>query len=379
MTVDTTADQPGGPSGRSKPRSQRRKRVVRILQIVISLVIVVGIFALVIPKIANYRDVWKTITELTPLELGSMVAATIFNLFTYWWRMMAAMPGLTTAQAAVNNQTSTTIANILPGGGVIAIGVAVEMFHSWGFTASQISLLITLTGIWNSFLKLGLPIISVALLALSGQATTALLIPAVIGLLILIGCVVVFALILRKRELARAIGNALGRAWSRIRRLLRREPVTDWGDRAVRFRHVTIELIARRWVPLTLTTLLSHLALYFVLLLCLRNVGVSQQEVSWIQVLAVFSLGRLVTALPITPGGVGFVELAYIGGLVLAGRSHADVPLPEFRAQVTAAVLMFRALTYGIQIPLGGFTYIIWRLKGSWRKPVPHEAAAAPA
>jgi hypothetical protein len=31
---------------------------------------------------------------------------------------------------------------------------------------------------------------------------------------------------------------------------------------------------------------------------------------------------------------------------------------------------VFRTLTYGIQIPLGGFTYLIWRLNKSWRKPV---------
>jgi hypothetical protein len=54
-----------------------------------------------------------------------------------------------------------------------------------------------------------------------------------------------------------------------------------------------------------------------------------------------------------------------------------------FKTQITAAVLLFRALTYGAQIPLGALTYVVWRLKRSWRKPVPHEppdpsAAEAP-
>jgi uncharacterized membrane protein YbhN (UPF0104 family) len=39
-----------------------------------------------------------------------------------------------------------------------------------------------------------------------------------------------------------------------------------------------------------------------------------------------------------------------------------------------AAVLLFRVLTYGIQIPIGGFTYIIWRVKSDWRRPA--DAAA---
>jgi len=36
---------------------------------------------------------------------------------------------------------------------------------------------------------------------------------------------------------------------------------------------------------------------------------------------------------------------------------------------VTAGVLVFRALTYGIQIPIGGITYIIWKANKRCRKP----------
>jgi uncharacterized membrane protein YbhN (UPF0104 family) len=348
-------------------RKTRRKRLIRIGQGVVSVVITVAIFALVIPKIADYGAVWKALGALTPLELSGLVLATIFNLFTYWWQMMAAMPGLTTGQAAVNNQTGTTISNIIPAGGVIALGVVVEMFRSWRFTATAISLEITLTGIWNSFLKLGLPVIALALVAATGHADPTLLIPALIGLLILAGCVLLFVLALWRKESARSIGKGLGRAWSWVRKLVRKPPVTTWGDGAVRFRHDTNDLVSQRWIRLTLTTILSHLALYFILLLALRDVGVSNAEVSWAEVLAVFAFGRIVTAIPLTPGGVGLVEFTYIAGLVLAGKNHADVPYELFKAQVAAAVFMFRFLTYGIQIPLGAVTYMIWRRKEGWR------------
>jgi uncharacterized membrane protein YbhN (UPF0104 family) len=350
---------------------------MRGIQIAISVIVVVGIFALVLPKIASYRSVWSTITDLTWLELLSLVLAATFNLFTYWWQMMSALPGLKLGQAAVNNQTTTTIANIIPGGGVVALGMTYAQLHSWGFTGSQIALMISTTGIWNSFMKLGLPVIALAILAITGQATTALLIPAVIGLAILAGSLVLFALMLWRKHFARAIGDALGRAWSRIRAVLRRPPVTDWGEGAVRFRKQTIKLVAKRWIPITATTVVSHLALWFVLVLALRHVGVADHEISWAQILAVFAFARLLSAAPITPGGVGLVELALIGGLYAAGKSHADVPLDLFRAQIAAAVLLYRTLTYGLQIPLGGFTYVIWRRKKSWRKAPPHEEPAA--
>jgi uncharacterized membrane protein YbhN (UPF0104 family) len=103
--------------------------------------------------------------------------------------------------------------------------------------------------------------------------------------------------------------------------------------------------------------------------------------VSTIQVLAIFAFVRLLSAIPITPGGVGVVELSLIGALYAAGRRHADVPFDVFKTQVTAAALLFRALTYGVQIPLGGFTYLIWQRKKSWRKPQPEppQPSAVPA
>ncbi len=337
---------------------KRASTAKRLIQAAISLVIVVGIFVYAIPRFADYSAVWDTINDLTPLELGSLVLAMVFNLFTYWLANMAALPGLTLGKAAVVTQTTTSVANTLPAGGAIAVGLTYTILHSWGFDGQAIALYIGVTGIWNIFLKLGLPILSLALLAITGQANPALLVAALIGLAVLAVAVTLFALALRRKEFARRIGDRLGRIVSWFRRLFRKPAITTWGEQAVGFRSRTIVLVADRWFRLTWTTILSQLALWFVLLLSLRSVGISEQEVSALQVLAVFSFGRLLTALPITPGGVGFVELGYIGGLAAAGGS---------KPEVVAAVLLFRVLTYGIQIPIGAFTYMIWRARSSWR------------
>ena len=81
-------------------------------------------------------------------------------------------------------------------------------------------------------------------------------------------------------------------------------------------------------------------------LLTIRLVGITATQVTWVELLGIFSLGRLLTAAPITPGGVGLVEFTYIAGLVLAGGG-------QIRAQAVAAALLFRLLTYGLQIPPG--------------------------
>jgi uncharacterized membrane protein YbhN (UPF0104 family) len=357
-------------------KAARKKRIWRIVQIAFSVVLVVAIFVYAIPKLADYSAVWTTITAMTWLEITTLVAATIFNLFTYWWQNMASLPGLRTPQAAVCNQTTTTVADTVPAGGYIALGLTYGIYRSWGFSNGAITLSILVTGVWNIFMKLGLPIIALAALAVTGAATASLLTAAAVGVAFLVAGVVLFALILWKESLARSIGSFFSRVVNKVLGVVRKGPVDDWGKAAVRFRKNSIELVRKRWGILTFTTVLSHLALYFILLLALRHVGVSEEEISWAQVLGVFAFGRLLTAVPLTPGGLGVIELSYIGGLILAGRDHADVSPDVFRAQVAAAVLVFRLLTYGVQIPLGGFTYVIWRTNKSWRREPPADELA---
>jgi putative heme transporter len=347
----------------SEAEQRSKSNVWRYVSALVSLLIVVGIFVYAIPKFADYAEVWKAITTLTPIEMGSLIAATIFNLFTYWWANMAALPGLRLWRAAVVTQTTTSVANTLPGGGAIAIGLTYSILHSWGFTGTQVALYVGVSGIWNIFMKLALPVLSVVFLVLSGSKSAAFISAALIGLAVLAGAVVLLAAVFKSEALARRVGNGIARVLSAVRRVFRKPPVTGLDERAAKFRADTIDLVSRRWIRLTWTTLLSQLALFFILLLSLRHLGVSEQEVSTAQVFAVFSFGRLISALPITPGGLGVIELGYIGGLVGAGGD---------KAAVVAAVLLFRTLTFGIQIPLGGFTYLIWRAKKSWRR-VPDE------
>jgi uncharacterized membrane protein YbhN (UPF0104 family) len=342
----------------------------RVLQAVISLVIVVGIFVGVMPLIADYGDVFETIKAMTGLEMGSLVLFGLWNLATYWFVLTAALPGLRLREAAVVNQASTAVSNTLPAGGVIGVGVSITMLTSWGFTIGSIGRSAVVTGIWNNFVKLGMPVLAVSLLALEGELTPARVTAAAIGIAVLVGAVVVFGLLLRSDRLARALGRTLGRVIDWFRRLLHKQEVGGWEERSSAFRTDTIGLLRHRWIWLTVATLLSHISLYLVLLVALRHVGVSESELSWIAVLAAFSFVRLISALPLTPGGVGVVELGYSAVLTLGMDDITS-------AKVVAAILVFRAVTYLLPIPLGVAAYVIWRINKSWKMPEQQRAAIA--
>jgi putative heme transporter len=347
-------------------RRDRRHNVKRILGAVASLIIVVGIFAIAIPRFADYSEVWAAMKTMTSLELVSLFLAMVFNLFTYWWANMAALPGLRLWPAAVLTQTTTSVANTLPGGGAIAVGLTYAILKSWGFTGTDTALYVGVTGVWNIFAKLALPVISIAILVATGQSSSAYVVAAIVGVVVLAIAVGLLAAVFYSERLARRIGSAVGRAIGVLAKPFRRgkPPLADMGEGAVRFRRDTIGLVEHRWIRLTFFTLLSQIALFFVLLLALRHMGIDASEISTAKAFAVYSFSRLLSAVPITPGGVGVIDLGYVGGLT-AGIPQSDRP------EVVAAVLIFRLLTYGVQIPLGGFTYFIWLKNKSWRREAP--------
>jgi uncharacterized membrane protein YbhN (UPF0104 family) len=349
----------------------------KIISFVVGVGLVLVIFVVAIPRFANYHDVWTAMSTLTPIESVSLLAATVFNLYTYWLANQAALIGLSLKKAAVVTQTSTTVANTLPAGGALAIGISATMLNSWGFTAGEITLYVGVTGIWNIFAKLALPVLALAFLVLTGTTDPALVTAAAIGIAFLAVAVTLLVLVFRSEKMARRVGSGVGRIWSAVIKVFRKPPITDMGDRAAKFRRETIILVRRRWFRITWTTLLSQVALFFVLLLSLRHMGVSEEEISTAQVFAVYCFSRLLSAIPITPGGVGVIDLGYIGGLGAFDSAE--------KAQIVAAVLIFRVLTYGIQIPIGALTYLYWRQKKSWLRDTPppgsiaHELAAAEA
>jgi uncharacterized membrane protein YbhN (UPF0104 family) len=119
------------------------------------------------------------------------------------------------------------------------------------------------------------------------------------------------------------------------------------------FRDRAGALITARGWRITAATAASNLTLWLVLLACLRGMGLSQAQVPWQTSLAAFAFVRLLTVLPITPGGLGITELGLIA--TLAGAGHHD------GVQVTAAVLLYRAVTYLPPIPLGVIACLIWQ------------------
>jgi len=341
--------------------AQRSRRPLwrRLLGPLLSVALLVAVFAWFLPQFTSLADVWASVRSMTWVEVAVLAAAAVWNLATYQFVVVATMPGQTFRQATVATETTTAVSNTVLGGAAIALGLTYAMNSSWGFSRSRTSVSLLVSGLFNNFAKLGLPVLALVLLAFQGQPSSGRVAAGLAGVVGLALAVVALWLLLRSRESAARLGIGAGRVASALLRPFGRPPVQGWDRATTKFRDRTALLLHARWHWITLATLVSHLSLFLVLLLALRFVGVGSDQVSWVEALAVFAFARLLTAIPFTPGGLGVVELALITGLAAAGGP---------RAMVAAAVLIFRALTYVLPIPLGLVTYVIWQRNRSWRR-----------
>jgi putative heme transporter len=327
----------------------RRRLAVRVL--LAAVVVGVTYFGL-LPNLVDVSDVWATLRAMTWLELLTLLLAAAWNLVSYLLPQLVALPGLTLGRAALESQTSTAVASLLPAGQAVGLGVTYRFYASYGFPRPAIALSLLVQGVWNNFVKLGMPVVAAGLLVLTGDGGGGLASAAALGVAVFALALAGFAFSLSSEARAARIGARLAATAALARRLAGRAGRPAWAEGAVRFRGRAIRLLRARWHWLTLTTLASHLSLFLVLLLALRHVGVAESEVSWAEALAAFALVRLLSAFPITPGGLGVVELGLAAALVLAGGEEA---------QVVAAVLVFRVLTFVLPIPIGAATYWWWR------------------
>jgi putative heme transporter len=310
----------------------------------LSLGIVAATFVYFLPTIANYGDVWGVVKELSWQWVAVLLAATVVYLVTFAPPWQVALPGLAFLRAMQLSQASTALSIVVPGGGAVGAAAAFGMLRKWRFPSRDVSRALTLTTLWTQFLNLSFPIVAVFLLTVSGEHSAALATAAFVGVAVLGIAVAAFVVMLVSERLARDIGDLAARFASWARGKLRRGPVAWTGASFERFRREAGDFLERNWPALTVASLALSLSAFVLLVASLRGLGVPSSQVSLVEAFAAWALVRLLVSVPITPGGLGVVELGLTGALVAFGGSNA---------RVVAAVLTYRFLTVVPTLLLG--------------------------
>ena len=262
--------------------------------------------------------------------------------------LAASLPGLTPRRALVLSLTGSAVANVLPLGGAAGIGLNYAMTRRWGFSSRGFTTYTVTTNACDVAAKLVLGAVASGLLLTSGYAPA--LHRMVTGALLLAVVAPLVLALLLHRPSAAALGRWVDRLVARAARRSARPVRTRLGEQLPGVAGTTTALIRRRWRPLSAGTL-GYVGLLVLLLWgCLHVAGVS---LALPLVVCVLAVDRLLTLVPITPGGAGVVEAGMVAALIALGEPSAPA---------VAGVLLYRAFTYFAEIPVGGLTALVWVL-----------------
>ena len=128
-----------------------------------------------------------------------------------WIMICSVLPSVRLREAAVVNLGSNAVANTMPAGGALAMGVSWAMLSSWGISTADYVLYTLVSGIWNVFARLGLPVLALLVLMTASRPGAGLIAAAGAGLTLLAGTAAGLGLLLRSESFALRAGRGLQR------------------------------------------------------------------------------------------------------------------------------------------------------------------------
>ena len=335
--------------------AMRRSRRA-VLRSALGIAIVAAVYVEVVPRIASYGSIAKQLGTVSAPWAAGLAAAAALDVLTTAFPWRALLPQLSWLGATGFTQASTALTLVLPGGAPLGMALSFGLLRRLRVSAGAAGFAVALTGIWSQVMILLYPLVGAVLVLGSGNlSASSLSIAGASGVAAAVIALLAVAA-LRSRRAALRLGDAAGRAGARLARLLRRSPPAWSGEALVQVREERLDDLRRRWPVLTAATLGNQLTAYLIFELSLRAVGISVATLSPSESFLAWAIGRVITSLPLTPGGVGFVELGMIGTLVGFGAPHAHI---------VAAVLLYRALVIVPTLVVGAVALLAFRLKPS--------------
>jgi uncharacterized membrane protein YbhN (UPF0104 family) len=273
--------------------------------------------------------------------------------------LTGSLPGLTHPKALILNVCGSSVGNLLPGGGATGVVATYGMCRSWGFSRRDISTSVIVSGIWNVLGRVTLPVVGTGVLLTEAASLPEPVVRAgaggaVVGAALLALFIAVIVSERAATVIGRGLDKALGTLWHRSR--TGREMSIDELVRDLRGR---LNSVVRSGWPSMTFGLFGFLGVYYVLFwFCLDSQGV---QVTVAHTFAAYAVGRLLSAVGITPGGVGITEIGSTAVLIAFGADPAAA---------AAGVVLFSIYIHLLEIPLGAIGWVAWGVSRK-RSPTP--------
>lgn len=334
-----------------------RSVLMKVLSAALSGGLLVLLFLVIIPALGDMDDVWAAITSMSVTTVVGLVIAALAIRALLAAAYPPLIPGLSFGRSVIARESSSAVSNVIPGPSGTATQYVV--LRSWGVSTERFAGATVSVSVITDALLFAAPGALLVLWVLLGQPAKQqshqVWLIGVITLALTAVTVTLVVAVARSERLARLLGRVGQACVNPVRRLARKDPFTNWPERASDLRVDTLSLVRGNATILAFTIGGGYVLNGLLLVWCLWACGVGQAVMPMSLGLFVYSVGRAVTIVPITPGGVGVVELVYTAAYVaVLGEESHDA--------VLAGVLVYRALTYALPLLTGAISYLVWRI-----------------
>jgi uncharacterized membrane protein YbhN (UPF0104 family) len=329
----------------AEPRRPSRLRIL-------GRVLMLGIAAFALYGLApQILDMWETVPRLRSLSILWFALMLLLETGSYasmWALTRVALPQVSWFVAATSQLVSNALSKTVPGGAPVGAAAGWRMLSVSGVEKGSAGAALTATAIISNGVLFMLPMVALLLSIVSAPVPNGLDRVAWGGAVLFVLLFAVGVALVRFNRPIRLLGRGLERVSTPIlHRLHRTGGPTAEG--LVRQRDLMVEGLGARWKRALAAAVANWLLDYFALVAALMAVGVRPR---FSLVLLAYGAAAVLGMIPITPGGLGFVEAGLTAMLVLSGVPSNDALL---------ATLAYRVVSYWLPLPAGVVAHFVFR------------------
>ena len=325
-----------------------RSPVWRHVRRAVLLAVTGGSLYLLAPSLLTVFDAWPQLKGVRPWWFVVVVLLEAASFMSLWALMRIALRARGWYEVASSQLAGNAASRIVPGGAATGTVVQATMLINSGLPAASVGGALGAAGLLTTGMLLALPVLAVPTVVAGAPLAHELELGLVFSLgvaLLLVGAG--FA-VLRWDRVVHALARGVG--WL-LARVLRRGTPAGVAARVLAERDRVAQAFDGRWLRSLATAAGNRMFDYAALVASLVAVGAHVRP-SLVLVAYVASLA--LALVPITPGGLGFVETGLTSLLVLAGASTD---------QALAGTLLYRLASFWLPIPVGAVAWAGWRVR----------------
>jgi uncharacterized protein (TIRG00374 family) len=293
---------------------------------------------LVAPSVVAVLGSWRRISEIGAGWLALMALLQAAALGSLWVLQHVALQGVRWRPVIASQLAGNALSKVAPGGGAIGGALQYRMLVASGASPGP-----TVGGLTGASLLvfaviLALPVLGIPAIV-RGDVEPNLLNAAIVALLVFALLFAACAVLLVRDRAVLRLGRVVQRTRNRLRPGAR--PLERLPQRLLAERDRIVGTLGARWRAALLAALGRWGFDFGCLVVALHAVDALPRPGL---VLLAFCAAQLLAQIPVTPGGLGFVEAGLSATLTLTGIPPAEAVLATFA---------YRLMSYWLQLPLG--------------------------